>query len=164
MATPYISSKQPSTMEPAQPAPLLANLHLITRPRTLFIFALQPLLSWTLLMYICLTHYSLPSIVPSLLAPGYLIFAFVLFCYESVVLKQRLEKEGYVRRITRGRLVGHVASTAAVGCFLLVLRNVVAGKELNDFWLGMVIVGGGLGLWGFLGLVLVGPVIWYTVQ
>lgn len=154
-----------------EPDSILQNLRLIWSWWNLFVYVVNPALSWAFMMHTCLNLSSEDSYLPRnprvrmSLAMLYPLIAAILAARESDKIKDRLQAAGYTQRRTRAGEIDILLNFAVCGgCLWWFMHWNTDDGEPAVVWLYVLIVGSGIAMWTMVFLFLLGPVVWFTVK
>lgn len=151
---------------------VLSNFRLIATWWNLFVFAINPALSWAWLFYVMLHLLRKRSLDWILtvhqqvyLGLSYILAAVFLACHTRQKILNQFERAGYVQHPTTRRGIDLFLNLAViVACWYGVQNWCNDDAEFDDFRMYAYIVFSGLMLWGGIFLALLGPTLWFSVQ
>ncbi|KAF2166301.1 hypothetical protein M409DRAFT_23493 [Zasmidium cellare ATCC 36951] len=147
---------------------IFRNIKLVTTPWSIFVYVINPFISWALMMYTCF-HLNTGGILST---RAQLTFAVVIYPVSVLFLamatgekiKSRLEERGYEQRRTRAREIDLLLNLAVFGAFYYWLQSYESDGKESRFAVGLMAVFGGLMIWWFIVMMSIGPVLWFTVR
>lgn len=150
---------------------VLSNFRLIATWWNLFVFAINPALSWAWLFYVVL-HIVRKGRLDAILSPyaqfylglAYILAAVFLACHTRQKIIADFEQAGYVQQPTTRRGIDLFLNLAVIVACWYGVQNWCNDAEDSDFRMYAYIVFSGLMLWGGIFLALLGPTLWFSVR